>query len=107
MGKEWRNGQKRADKLHASMAARIPKSWPADMGKGFLNKVVGAVVTAYASVPPPKARAPRMACQVLVHTFKNRFLVSGWPLELCAPVLSLGKSLLSICKPVTGFRCEF
>lgn len=54
LNKHWRNGHKRIDKLQASLAARIPKSWPAEMGKGFLEKIAGLLSAAFAAVSPPK-----------------------------------------------------
>ena len=53
MQREWRNGQKRCDKLRASLDSRIPKSWPSEMTAIFLDRVTDAVITAFNETGPP------------------------------------------------------
>lgn len=53
MQREWRNGQKRCDKLRGSLESRVPKSWPSEMTAMFLNRVTDAVVTAFSEAGPP------------------------------------------------------
>ncbi|CAL8469922.1 g9464 [Coccomyxa elongata] len=57
MQREWRNGQKRCDKLRGSLESRIPKSWPSEMTAMFLNRVTDAVVTAFNEAGPPAKKA--------------------------------------------------
>ncbi len=53
MDREWRNGQKRSDKLRRSLASHIPKSWPPEMTSLFLNRLSDAVSTAFNEASPP------------------------------------------------------
>ena len=52
MDREWRNGQRRSDKLRRSLASRIPKSWPQEMTTLFLNRLADSVNAAFNDAPP-------------------------------------------------------
>lgn len=51
MDREWRNGQRRSDKLRRSLASRIPKSWPQEMTTLFLNRLADSVNAAFNDAP--------------------------------------------------------
>ena len=53
MEKQWRAGQTRAQKLRASLATRLPRSWPPEVAAMFLNKAESTVMAAWHSAPPP------------------------------------------------------
>lgn len=62
MEKQWRGAQTRGQKLRASLATRLPRSWPPEVASMFLAKAESTVAAAWRAAPPPpqKVRLPFM-----------------------------------------------
>ena len=50
----WQGPQSRLDKLSASLAARLPASWPPARQEQFLAQVVAVVTAAWSAAAPDK-----------------------------------------------------